>query len=157
MTQDTISGMTDVEIRAKAFLLYVMGQKIYDKFTKDGKIEIKSGKYRYILDKDGIVINKTMMKSYCITTNFSFYPLSDIIAIKYCWIKYGNWTVERVAYKNCLNYSEIRDLENDNSLSYKIDNIIANYIIRNDIYFMTAVFVLIMSLALLIYVIIKFT
>lgn len=92
-----------VEKKSKKFLLDLMGQELYDKFTKDGKIEVESGGNTYELYESGKVINKTANQSYCIVPDRSDYPSYDVIAIKYCWLKYGVKTVERVANRTRLD------------------------------------------------------
>ncbi len=82
---------------SRVFLRDVMGQELYDKFVKNGKIEIESGGNTYELYENGKVINRTANQSYCIIPDRSDYPDYDVIAIKYCWLKYGVKTVERVA------------------------------------------------------------
>lgn len=83
--------------KSRTFLRYVMGQELYDKFVKHGKIDIESGGNTYELYESGRVINRTTNQSYCIIPDRSDYPDYDVIAIKYCWLKYGIKTVERVA------------------------------------------------------------
>lgn len=85
------------EKKSRVFLRDVMGQELYDKFIKNGKIEIESGGNTYELYKSGRVVNRTANQSYCIIPDRSDYPDYDVIAIKYCWLKYGVKTVERVA------------------------------------------------------------
>jgi hypothetical protein len=88
--------------KSEKFLKDIVGQKIYDKFVKDGKIEIESDKKVYELYLDGRVINKTANQKYCIVPNRPDYPDYDIIAIKYAWLKYGIKTVEKVANKTII-------------------------------------------------------
>lgn len=90
------------EEKSKKFLKDIIGQKIYDKLVKDGKIEIESDKKVYELYLDGRVINKTANQKYCIVPNRPDYPAYDIIAIKYAWLKYGIKTVEKVANKTII-------------------------------------------------------
>lgn len=103
----------DPEEKAKRFLRDVMGQETYNKFIKEGKTEIKSGDCLYELTTDGKVINKTKNQSYCIvlspgTPDRDSIPIYDLIAVKYCWLKYGTRTVEIVANKtNIYNPHEI--------------------------------------------------
>lgn len=89
--------------KSQVFLRDVMGQELYDKFIKHGKIEIESGGNTYELYDNGRVINKTVNQLYCIIPDRSDYPDYDVIAIKYCWLKYGVQTVERVANRTRLN------------------------------------------------------
>ena len=88
---------------SRMFLRDMMGQELYDKFIKHGKIEIESGGNTYELYESGRVINKTKNQSYCIVPDRSDYPDYDVIAIKYCWLKYGVKTVERVANRTRLS------------------------------------------------------
>lgn len=97
------------EDKAKKFLKDVMGDSAYKKFIKDGKIEIRSGKYLYELTIHGTVTNKTTNQSYCIilspgTPGRDDIPLFDVIAIKYAWLKHGVDIVEKVANKRSLDY-----------------------------------------------------
>lgn len=90
------------EEKSRTFLRDTMGQELYDEFIKHGKIEIESGGNTYELYENGRVINKTSNQSYCIIPDRSDYPSYDVIAIKYCWLKYGVQTVERVANRTRL-------------------------------------------------------
>lgn len=90
------------EEKSRTFLRDTMGQELYDEFIKHGKIEIESGGNTYELYENGKVINKTKNQSYCIIPDRSDYPSYDVIAIKYCWLKYGVQTVERVANRTRL-------------------------------------------------------
>lgn len=90
------------EEKSKKFLKDIIGQKIYDKFVEDGKIEIESDKKVYELYLDGRVINKTANQKYCIVPNRPDYPAYDVVAIKYAWLKYGIKTVEKVANKTII-------------------------------------------------------
>lgn len=97
------------EEKARKFLKDVMGIERFQKFIKDGKIEIKSGKYTYELTVHGTVTNKTTNQSYCIilspgTPDRDDIPLFDVIAIKYAWLKHGVSIVEKVANKRSLDY-----------------------------------------------------
>lgn len=97
------------EEKARKFLKDVMGTDTFQRFIKEGKIEIKSGKYVYELTVHGTVTNKTTNQSYCIilapgTPDRDYIPLFDIIAIKYAWLKHGVDIVEKVANKRCLDY-----------------------------------------------------
>ena len=91
------------EKKSRTFLRDIMGQELYDNFIRHGKIEIESGGNTYELYESGRVINKTVNQSYCIIPDRSDYPDYDVIAIKYCWLKYGVKTVERVANRTSLN------------------------------------------------------
>lgn len=91
------------EKKSRTFLRDMMGQELYDNFIRHGKIEIVSGGNTYELYESGRVINKTVNQSYCIIPDRSDYPDYDVIAIKYCWLKYGVKTVERVANRTRLN------------------------------------------------------
>lgn len=93
----------EAEEKSRTFLRDTMGQELYDEFVKHGKIEIVSGGNTYELYQNGRVINKTSNQSYCIIPDRSDYPDYDVIAIKYCWLKYGVSTVERVANRTHLN------------------------------------------------------
>lgn len=79
-----------------------MGEETYDKFIKDGKIDIESGENTYTLYLDGRVINKTTNQKYCIVSDRPDYPNDDILAIKFAWLKYGINTVEKVAVKSSI-------------------------------------------------------
>lgn len=97
------------EEKARKFLKDVMGIDTFQRFIKEGKIEIKSGKYVYELAVHGTVTNKTTNQSYCIilapgTPDRDDIPLFDIIAIKYAWLKHGVDIVENVANKRGLDY-----------------------------------------------------
>src|SRR3990167_5647141 len=109
--------LTDMDIslfkeeKARKFLMDVMGIDTFHKFTREGKIEIKSGKYIYELTSHGTVTNKTTKQSYCIilapgTPDRDDIPLLDLIAIKYSWLKHNVNIVEKVANKRNLSYSE---------------------------------------------------
>lgn len=91
------------EKKSRVFLRDMMGQELYDKFVKHGKIEIESGGNTYELYESGRVVNKTKNQSYCIIPDRSDYPDYDVIAIKYCWLKHGVKTVERVANRTHLS------------------------------------------------------
>lgn len=91
------------EKKSRTFLRDMMGQELYDNFIRHGKIEIESGGNTYELYESGKVINKTKNQSYCIVADRSDYPSYDAIAIKYCWLKYGVQTVERVANRTRLS------------------------------------------------------
>lgn len=102
------------EEKAKKFLRDVMGQDTYNKFIKEGKIEIESGGCTYELTIGGTVINKTKNQKYCVilapgmSPDVDDIPSFDILAIKYAWLKYGTKTVETVANKtNLFNDHEI--------------------------------------------------
>jgi len=43
--------------KAKNFLHDVIGTDLFNKLTKEGKIEVNSGKYHYELSIDGVVLN----------------------------------------------------------------------------------------------------
>src|SRR3990167_2909389 len=97
------------EEKARKFLKDVMGDNTYKKFIREGKIELKSGKYVYELNIHGTVTNKTKNQSYCIilapgTPHRDDIPLFDVIAIKYAWLKHGVDIVEKVANKRSLDY-----------------------------------------------------
>lgn len=93
----------NAEKKSRTFLRDMMGQELYDNFIRHGKIEIESGGNTYELYDNGRVINKTANQSYCIIPDRSDYPNYDVIAIKYCWLKYGVRTVERVANRTRLS------------------------------------------------------
>lgn len=98
-----------VEEISKKFLKDIMGKETYNKFIKNGKIEIKSGKYVYELAAHGTVTNKTTNQSYCIilapeALHRDDIPLFDIMAVKFAWLKYGIDIVEKVANKRSLDY-----------------------------------------------------
>lgn len=81
-----------------------MGQRDFDKFTENGKIEIKHGKGKeeviYELDQDARVYNKTKNQSYCIEPICpDNLPLHDQLAIKYGYLKNNIKRVEEVANK----------------------------------------------------------
>lgn len=81
-----------------------MGQRDFDKFTENGKIEIKHGKGKdeqiYELDQDARVYNKTKSQSYCIEPICpDNLPLHDQLAIKYGYLKNNIKRVEEVANK----------------------------------------------------------
>lgn len=146
---DIISEMTDAEIKAMVFLSDMMGEKKYNKFIKDGKIEIKTGKHTYILDIEGKIINKTTKQSYCVkvlTDSFYLYPQPDVIAIRYCWVKYKSDIVDKVANKRNLDFIEIMEKIGDRGL-FNVNS-------TNAILMMLTV-ILTMSAALLVYVIFK--
>lgn len=111
METGTVAGKIDyseysyekAEKKSRTFLRDIMGQELYDNFIRHGKIEIESGGNTYELYESGRVINKTVNQSYCIIPDRSDYPDYDVIAIKYCWLKYGVKTVERVANRTSLN------------------------------------------------------
>jgi hypothetical protein len=113
-----------IENKSKEFLKRIIGEEKFDRFQKDGKIEIEidnklntdktdnnNGKTVYELHSDGRVINKTKNQSYCIVTNRSDYPINDMIAIKYAWLTHRNDIVEKVANKTHL-YSGVTDRAN---------------------------------------------
>ncbi len=91
------------EKKSRVFLRDIMGQELYDNFIRHGKIEIESGGNTYELYESGRVINKTKNQIYCIVPDRTDYPDYDVIAIKYCWLKYGVKTVERVANRTRLS------------------------------------------------------
>ena len=98
-----------IKERSKKFLKDVMGNETYNKFIKNGKIEIRSGEYVYELTAHGTVTNKTTNQSYCIildpgTPNRDDIPLFDVIAIKFAWLKYRVNIVEKVANKRSIDY-----------------------------------------------------
>jgi len=97
------------EEKARKFLKDVMGIDTFNKFIREGKIEIKSGKYIYELTIHGTVTNKITNQSYCIilapgTPDRDYIPLFDVIAIKYAWLKHGVNIVEKVANKRDIDY-----------------------------------------------------
>lgn len=101
-----------VKQQAKLFLRDVMGKETYDKFISEGKIEIKSGGCTYELTTDGTVINKTRNQRYCVilsprTPDRDSIPLSDMLAIKYAWLKYSTKTVETVANKTVIGIERL--------------------------------------------------
>lgn len=117
------------EEKAKRFLNDVMGQEQYNKFIKEGKIEIKSGDNIYILSTDGGVINNTTEQKYCIVPKVAGLPIYDILAVKYAWLKHGHNIVEEVARKNNIqiihtdNGRIIRDrLTYDDFINYMEDS-----------------------------------
>lgn len=142
------------KLRANIFLKDVMGRKKYDKFIKNGIIDIKSGEVTYVLTEEGKIINKKTLQEYCIVTGPSMihYPLADIIAIRYCWTKYRNDIVEEVANKRPLSYDEKIKINN------KIDN--KNILSTFDGYYLLILFMLVCILTasaiLLVYVIVKY-
>ena len=89
----------EAEQKSKIFLRQVMGVDIFDEFINKGKIEIKSNNNIYELYHDGRITNKTTNQNYCIIPTRPDYPTYDIIAIKYCWLKYNIGIVEKVANK----------------------------------------------------------
>ncbi len=94
----------DAEEKSKKFLKDVLGKELFDKFFKEGKIEVKSGGNVYELHNSGRIVNKSTNQTYCIIPNRPDYPIYDVIAIKYAWLKYGLKTVEKVANKTSLAY-----------------------------------------------------
>ncbi len=102
MTLDSVIWKK-AEQKAKVFLRQVMGDDVFNKFIKNGKIEIKSNGTIYELHDDGRVINKTTKQNYCIVPDRSDYPSYDIIAIKFAWIKFGQKIVEKVANKTSID------------------------------------------------------
>ncbi len=95
----------EAEQKSKIFLRQVMGSETFEKFIKEGKIEIRSGNVIYELYENGNVVNRTTNEKYCIVPDRSDYPIYDVIAIKFAWLKYGQKTVESVA-----NRTEIRTI-----------------------------------------------
>ena len=95
----------DAEKKSRKFLKDILGDKLFNKFVEDGKIEVESGNTTYELYDDGRIINKTTNQKYCIVPDRSDYPNYDVIAIKYGWLKYGQRTVERVANRTSLRTS----------------------------------------------------
>lgn len=103
----------DIENKSKNFLRDTLGQELYSKLVKDGKIEIESGNNVYELYANGRVINKNSNESYCIVTDRSDYPSNDIVAIKYAWLKYNINRVERVANKTAISSGNFSDVNYD--------------------------------------------
>lgn len=101
----------DAEEKSRKFLKDILGTELFEKFFKDGKIEVESGGNIYELHDSGRIINKTTNHTYCIVPTRSDYPTYDVIAIKYAWLKYGLKTVERVANKTSLTYRPTTDAE----------------------------------------------
>lgn len=95
-----------VEKKSREFLKRIMGDEKFDKFHKEGKIEIHKNSNDkiivYELYSDGRVINKTKKQHYCIVSNRSDYPTDDMIAIKYAWLIHKNDVVEKIANKSPL-------------------------------------------------------
>lgn len=114
----------DAGEKSKKFLKDIVGKEIYDKFIKDGKIEIESGKNVYELYLDGRVINKTANQKYCIVPNRPDYPNYDVVAIKYAWLKYKIKTVEKVANKTVIipSYGPDRSIGYDAYVHYMEEN-----------------------------------
>lgn len=94
------STWMEVKRKSEMFLRQVMGDDTFNIFTKDGKVEIKSGNTVYELYSDGRIRNKKTNESYCVTPTRPDYPIYDIIAIKYCWLKYDVRAIEKVANKS---------------------------------------------------------
>lgn len=97
--------------KSKKFLKDILGKNLFDKFFEDGKIEIESGRNIYELYNSGRIVNKTTNQAYCIVPTRPDYPIYDVIAIKYAWLKYGLKTVEKVANKTSLAYRSRDDSE----------------------------------------------
>lgn len=96
-----------VEKKSKEFLKRIMGNEKFDKFQKDGKIEIEvnnklNGNTIYELHSNGRIINKTNNQSYCIVADRSDYPIADMVAIKYAHLVYNNELAEKVANRTNL-------------------------------------------------------
>ncbi len=88
--------------KSKKFLKDILGKNLFDKFFEDGKIEVESGGNVYELYDSGRIVNKSTNQAYCIVPTRPDYPIYDVIAIKYAWLKYGLKTVEKVANKTFL-------------------------------------------------------
>ena len=105
----------EAEKKSKIFLRQVMGVEVFDEFSKKGKIEIKSNDNIYELYYDGRIVNKTTNQNYCIVPTRPDYPTYDIIAIKYCWLKYNTGIVEKVAKKTSIYGPRTYDPINGNN------------------------------------------
>lgn len=111
MTKIKRYSYEDAEEKSKKFLKDILGTELFEKFFKDGKIDVESGGNIYELYDSGRIINKTTNHTYCIVPTSPDFPVYDVIAIKYTWLKYGLKTVERVANKTSLTYSPRTDAE----------------------------------------------
>jgi hypothetical protein len=90
--------------KSKKFLKDILGKELFDKFFEEGKIDVESGGKVYELYDSGRIVNKSTNQAYCIVPTRPDYPIYDVIAIKYAWLKYGLKTVEKVANKTSLTY-----------------------------------------------------
>ncbi len=101
----------DAEEKSKEFLKDILGTELFEKFFKEGKIDVESGGNVYELYNSGRIVNRTTNHTYCIIPKSPDFPIYDVIAIKYTWLKYGIKTVERVANKTSLTYNPRTDAE----------------------------------------------
>lgn len=90
--------------KSRKLLIQVMGQKDFDKFIENGKIEVVHGegddKIVYELDQDARVFNRSKQQSYCIEPICQDdLPVHDQLAIKYAYLKNNIKRVEEVANK----------------------------------------------------------
>ena len=109
MAKKKLCSYDDAIEKSKKFLKDILGNQLFEKLIEDGKIDVESGGNLYQLDDSGRIVNKTTNQAYCIVPTRSDYPIYDIVAIKYAWLKYGLKTVEKVANKTSLTSYRPRD------------------------------------------------
>lgn len=118
MAKTILCSREDAEEKSKKFLRDILGKDLFNKLFDDGKIDVQSGGNVYELYDSGRIVNKTTNQAYCIVPTRPDYPIYDVVAIKYAWLKYGLKTVEKVANKTSLTYRP-----RDNSEGRRIDGI----------------------------------
>lgn len=116
--------------KSRKLLIQAMGQKTFDKFIEDEKIEIKHGKGKneivYELDQNARVFNKTYNQSYCIEPICSdSLPIHDQLAIKYSYLKNNIKEIEKVANKRSTDVIQsynVRDIRDENSRTFRLSS-----------------------------------